>query len=75
MLAKPAQWIPSSRRELLAWKATERTWTEKRVRNIPVVGETAGQAIPARLPQEIIIFNCFHPIFEFVFSGPNLQTV
>jgi len=23
----------------------------------------------------IIIFNYFHPIFEFVFSTPNLQTV
>jgi hypothetical protein len=26
-------------------------------------------------PMGIIIFNHFHPIFEFVFSTPNLQTV
>ncbi len=40
-----------------------------------VTGETANQPIPARLPNEIIIFNCFHPIFEFVFSTLNVQTV
>jgi hypothetical protein len=75
MLAKPTQWIPSSRRTLLTWKATHRRRTEKPVRDSPFVGETAGQPIPARLPNEIIIFNCFHPIFEFVFSTLNVQTV
>jgi hypothetical protein len=58
-----------------AWKAMQHQRTEKPIRD-SVRRRRHPMPDDSRTPaNEIIIFNCFHPIFEFVFSTLNLQTV